>query len=92
MPMSLPALSSHWLGEPRAMALEATEAAAIPTHLPSRLEQSADYLPGFAAATVPEVQLAQYVRRGSVADNPLIIHAHVGTGTPALSDHSVLDR
>jgi len=26
------------------------EAAAIPTHLPDRLEQSADYLPGFTAA------------------------------------------
>ena len=31
------------------------EAAAIPTHLPDRLEQSADDLPGFAAAPLPEV-------------------------------------
>ena len=29
---------------------EHTEAAVIPTHLPNRSEQSADYLPGFAAA------------------------------------------
>ena len=31
-------------------------AAAIPTHLPDRLEQSADYLPGFAAAPMESRQ------------------------------------
>ena len=39
-----------------------TEADAIPTHLPDRLEQSADYLPGFAAAPTPQVLRVAYSR------------------------------
>ena len=49
------AVGPGWLAVPAVSAPTTAIAIRKPTQLPDRLEQSADYLPGFAAAPMPEV-------------------------------------